>query len=250
MHTGFYTVASGMLTRQHELDTIGNNLSNMQTPGYRADRVVTSAFEMSLMKRYDKDGATVLGDGTGYPITVVSDEVSDFSNGTINPTGRVLDMALSGEGFFNIQGQDGTTYLTRAGQFFVDDQGYLALPGMGRVLGQAGPIQVKSENIVVREDGEIFGPDGAALGRLRITAPVDNTTLVKMGNGAYTAPQGAADAQNVLVYQGSIEMSNVNMNQEMTNLIAVQRAFQACSSALQIIDGIDRKAATQIASIQ
>lgn len=249
MHTGFYTIASGMLTKEKEIDTIGNNLLNAQTPGFRAERVITSSFEMSLLKRFENGTEQVLGDGVASPIAIVSESVSNFSNGIIQTTDRSLDFALNGEGFFNIQGQDGNTYLTRNGQFMVDEQGYLVLPGMGRVLGKAGPIQVGSDAIQVTPQGDILNAAGAVVGTLQITKPAENTTLQKMENGAFTAPQGVVNATPE-VYQGVIETSNVNMNQEMATLIEAQRMFQSYSSALQMIDNIDRKAVSQIAAIQ
>lgn len=250
MHSGFYTIASGILTNQRELDMIGNNLTNVQTPGYRAGRVATSAFEMSLQKQYENGTERVLGDGTGSPIAIVDEETVVLSNGVINTTGRNLDFALSGDGFFNVQGADGTMYLTRNGQFVVDDQGYLTLAGIGRVQGTNGALLVGSDRVTVDENGNVLNSAGAYVGTLAISQPAENTVLMRMDNGMFTAPQGTVNAQGYQVVQGAIEQSNVDMNQEMTNLIAVQRAFQTCSSALQIMDGMDRKAATQIASIQ
>ena len=249
MSAGFYTIASGMMVRQKELDTIGNNLSNIQTPGYRADRVVTSDFEMSLLKRMEADGEEVLGNGRGSAAAVVANETVTTEQGAVEPSGRVMDFALNGDGYFNVQGQDGTVYLTRNGQFEVDDQGYLTLPGMGQVMGTNGPIRPGSEEITVDEAGNVYNAQGQLAGTLKITVPAQNTQLVRRENGAFTA-QGAVNAQGYQVVQGSLETSNVDMNQEMSNFISVQRAFQTCSSALQIMDGIDRKAAAQIASIQ
>lgn len=250
MHSGFYTIASGILTNQRELDVIGNNLSNVNTPGYQAGRVATSSFEMRLQEQYENGGARVLGDGTGSPIALVDEETTVTSNGVINTTGRTLDFALSGEGYFNVQGADGTTYLTRNGQFVVDDQGYLTLAGVGRVQGTGGALLVGGDNVTVDESGNVYNGAGTYVGTLAVTRPADNTALERMDNGMFTAPQGAVNAQGYQVVQGAVEQSNVDMNQEMTNLIAVQRAFQSCSSALQIMDGMDRKAATQIGSIQ
>ncbi len=250
MHSGFYTIASGILTRQNELDTIANNLANIQTPGYRASRLVTSSFEQEVQKRIDANGETVLGSGVAYPLAVVSEELAVMEGGTLENTGRVLDFAINGNGYFNIQGADGTTYLTRNGQFTVDEQGYLELQGIGRVMGTAGLLKVDGQDVQADATGNLFNSAGQLLGKLQITAPAQDTTLTKMGNGMFTAPQGAAAAQNYSVAQGCIEKSNVNMNQEMTNFIAAQRAFQSCSSALQIIDEIDRKAVSEIGSIQ
>ena len=249
MHSGFYTIASGLLTRQREIDTIGNNLANLQTPGYRSDRIVTSAFELGLLKQQEGGAERTLSEG-GSPVTIVGDSVTVMTGGDFQSTGRTLDIAIGGDGFFNVQGQDGTTYLTRNGQFTVDAQGYLALAGMGRVLGQGGLLQVGSDQVTVDQAGNVYNAAGGLVGTLSITRQADNTVLEKMDNGAFTAPQGAVNAQGYTIYQGILERSNVDMNQEMTNFISAQRAFQTYSSALKMVDELDQQAATKIASIQ
>ena len=249
MHSGFYTIASGLLTRQREIDTIGNNLANLQTPGYRSDRIVTSAFELGLLKQQEGGAERTLSEG-GSPVTIVGDSVTVMTGGDFQSTGRTLDIAIGGDGFFNVQGQDGTTYLTRNGQFTVDAQGYLALAGMGRVLGQGGLLQVGSDQVTVDQAGNVYNAAGGLVGTLSITRQADNTVLEKMDNGAFTAPQGAVNTQGYNIYQGILERSNVDMNQEMTNFISAQRAFQTCSSALKMVDELDQQAATKIASIQ
>ena len=249
MHSGFYTIASGLLTRQREIDTIGNNLANLQTPGYRSDRIVTSAFELGLLKQQEGGAERTLSEG-GSPVTIVGDSVTVMTGGDFQSTGRTLDIAIGGDGFFNVQGQDGTTYLTRNGQFTVDAQGYLALAGMGRVLGQGGLLQVGSDQVTVDQAGNVYNAAGGLVGTLSFPRQADNTALEKMDNGAFTAPQGAVNAQGYTIYQGILERSNVDMNQEMTNFISAQRAFQTCSSALKMVDELDQQAATKIASIQ
>lgn len=251
MLSGFYTAASGLLTQQRDLDVIGNNLSNARTPGYRADRTVVSSFERALSVRLEEHGqGGALGGGA--PAAVVDEVVSLFEAGDLQDTGRSLDLAVDGNGFFNIQGNDGNIYLTRSGQFDVDEQGYLVLPGAGRVLGEDGaPIQARGSGLQVERDGTVLDADGNYAGRLLLTMPPEDTALTKFNNGLFTLPAGAGaqQATGYAVQQGVLELSNVNLNQELTNFIATQRAFQSCSSALQIIDGMNQKAASRIASI-
>lgn len=249
MLSGFYTIASGMLTNQRNIDTIGNNLVNLQTPGYRTERLIGSSFEMELMIRREQQGTEVLGDGIGASAAIVGDVVTIFDGGTLKPTDRALDAAINGEGFFNIAGTGGVNYLTRNGSFDIDEEGYLILPGLGRVLGENGEIRVETSDISIRADGSIENNRGETIARLLISAPGENTVLERQANGMFTSEGPLAAAENFEVIQNYLELSNSDMNTEMTNLLAAQRAFQTCSAALQIIDGIDRKAATQIASI-
>lgn len=252
MLAGFYTIASGMLTRQREIDTISNNLVNSQTPGYRADRLVISDFEQELLIRQEKGNTQVLGGGVASTSAIVGEEVSLPNSGTVKSTGRELDMSINGNGYYNIQGTDGTVYLTRNGSFDVDQEGYLTLPGYGRVLGtNSAPIQVGNTEFGVTQNGEIYNETNPLVGTLLITAPAEGTVMVKQDNGLVRAPDGAAvnRAQNYTIAQRTLELSNVDMNREMTYLIEAQRAFQSCGSALQVIDALNRKAATQIGNV-
>ncbi|NLV86550.1 MAG: flagellar hook basal-body protein [Clostridiales bacterium] len=249
MLSGFYTIASGMLTNQRNIDTIGNNLVNLQTPGYRTERLIGTSFEMELMIRREQQGIEVLGDGIGASAAVVGDVVTIFDGGTLSPTDRPLDVAINGEGFFNIAGAGGINYLTRNGGFDIDEEGYLILSGLGRVLGENGEIHVETSDISIRGDGSIENSQGEVIARLLVSAPEENTILERQTNGMFTSNTPLAAAENYEIIQNYLELSNSDMNREMTNLLAAQRAFQSCSSALQIIDGLDRKAATQIASI-
>lgn len=251
MFSGFYTAASGLLTHQRELDVIGNNLTNARTPGYRSDRTIISSFEQALSVRLEENGqGGALGGGA--PATVVDEVISLLDAGDLQETGRSLDLAVNGDGFFNILGNDGNIYLTRSGQFNVDDQGYLVLPGAGRVLGEDGaPILARGSDLQVSDDGTVLDANGDYAGRLRLTLPPDGAALTKFTNGLFSLPAGvdAQQATNYAVSQGVLELSNVNLNQELTNFIATQRAFQSCSSAIQIIDGMNQKAAGRIAAI-
>lgn len=246
MLAGYYTIASGMLTRQREIDSIGNNLVNLQTPGYRADRLLVTSFDQQLLTRMEANGNEVLGGGVASTSAVVDEVVSLFNDGLIEATNRNMDMAISGPGFFNVQAADGTVYLTRNGQFDLDEEGYLTLPGYGRVRGENGLLQLGSEGFTVEPDGMIFSPDGQLLGRLLVTVPPEGTSLLKLDNGMFQFPPNVQGqlATNYSVTQGNLELANTDINRELTYLMESQRGFQSCSSALQIVDALNRKAVT------
>ncbi len=251
MYSGFYTIASGLLTAQRDIDVIGDNMVNVQTPGYRAGRLIQSSFEQELLMRLESGNSAVLGDGFGATANIVADVASLFHSGMIDTTDRTLDVAINGEGFFNIEGADGTLYQTRNGQFDIDAEGYLVLPGYGRVLGEDGPLQVGTGELVIGPEGNIYDIEGTELGQLQVSVPPENVPLSRDPNGLFTLPEGTQQlaASEFTVAQGALERSNVDLNREMTNLIAAQRAFEVTGSALQIIDSLNRKAATEIGSI-
>lgn len=252
MLSGYYAIASGMLMQQRTLDVLTNNLVNARTPGFRASRVVSTTFDQELLTRYEKYNTGVVG--VGSPIRVTAEVPTKFDTSSLTETERPYDMALIGQGFFNIQADDGqgnlTQYLTRNGAFDVDEEGYLILPDIGRVLGEDGPIQLEDANFTVQEDGTIYDGDGRAVDTLLVTVPQDMAQLTANENGTYTVPDMALNQPaDVTVRNKVLENSNVDFNQEYTMTIEAQRAFQACSSALQIIDKINQKSATQIAAL-
>lgn len=249
MFSGYYTIASGLITSQRNIETIGNNLINVQTPGYRKERIVNSAFEQELMSRTDSSGNTVLGDGIGATVAVVGESLTQYNTGIFKETGRSLDVAINGNGFFNILGEDGKTYYTRNGAFDMDKEGYLVLPEAGRVQGQNGDIRINSSDITIDSEGTVTGSDGSVLGKLLVSSTEDNSVLERTPNGLFTSQTQLNASTDCELVQKGLEQSNVDMNTELTSLIAAQRSLQSCSSVLKIIDQIDRKAASQIASI-
>ena len=249
MFSGFYTISSGVFVNQKSVNTISNNLVNAQTPGYRTESIAHSAFEKELMFRSDSSGGTVLGDGMQSPLTVIDGVQTKFSPGQLKETGLNLDIAIDGDGFFNIKGYDGNIYLTRNGSFSIDSQGYLALEGVGRVQGKNGDIAVKTSDFAVRADGTVANSSGQVLGNILVTVPTDYTTLQKSGNGLFTSTNTMNVSSNFQLQQKHLELSNVDVNEELTNLMATQRALQNCASALKTIDGLDQKASAQIAAV-
>lgn len=138
MFSGFYTAASGMLMNQRRLNAVSNNMANQNTPGYQAKKVIGTTFDEELLRQ---QGGIETNIGGGSPIAIVAEEAIDFTQGNLKETNRPYDMAISGNGFFVIQGE-GQEYLTRNGNFDRDNEGYLVLRGVGRVLGDDGPIKV------------------------------------------------------------------------------------------------------------
>jgi len=251
MYSGFYTLASGILTRQNEIDVLGNNITNVKTPGYKTDRVETSAFEMELMVRMENGEPTVLGDGVGQVSSIIRDIHTIMEPGIIEATERELDVAINGDGFFNIRTVDGQTAITKNGNFDLDEEGYLVLNGVGRVLGQNGEIYVGESGFKIGANGAITSANGNYIDTLLINKPAEGITVTKLENSSFLVQnQGdLVEAESFTVIQGALESSNVDINTELTKLIEAQRSFQLYSSALQIIDQMDQNGSSKIASV-
>lgn len=246
MLSGFYTAASGILVQQRNINVIGNNIVNSSTPGYRAERVVTSTFDHEYLVRRENYGKDYIHIGSGSPVNIVEDIPVDYTESSLKETESPFDNAIVGEGYFNIQGEE-RIYMTRNGNFDVDAEGYLILPDAGRVIGNNGFIQVGGSDFTVKEDGTVLDAQGNEISKLEITMPADDAELVKYENGLFIC-DNTRQAQGYSVYQKTLERSNIDMNSEYTRLIEAQKAFRACSTAIGIVDAMNAKA-SQLASI-
>jgi flagellar basal-body rod protein FlgF len=251
MLRGFYTIASGILQQERTIGVLSNNLVNANTPGFKASRVVSTTFEHEYITRIEKNNTRHIG--AAAPIRVVSDVPTRFDASSLEETGYPYHMALSGDGFFMVEAPEGARYLTRNGSFDLDDAGYLVLPGAGRVLSDSGqPILLGHADFYVGAGGLLINSStGEDIARLRVAQTGTETALTLTRNGLYATdnPDGLPQFAEGKVIQGYTERSNIDLTQEYTRVMEAQRAFQACSTALQIIDRINQKAATEIASL-
>ena len=156
MFQGFYNLASGMITQNKNLDVISNNITNSITPGFKKDTMTSSTFKEELMARsgnLDKSSPQDLNNVA--MLRVSTGTVTNFEQGQFEETGNPLDVALATDGFFQIQTQNGLVY-TRNGAFSIDDEGYLALLEVGRVMGTNGPIYLGTDDIKIDDSGGKF----------------------------------------------------------------------------------------------
>lgn len=247
MTRGFYDLTSGMLSQSRRLDVVGNNMTNITTPGYKAETYTDTTFDEVLLSRVgnkDKSGSTVIGQGS-Y-ILAPSQLYVDYQQGTVEETGLNLDFAIQGDGFFAVQTDDGTEY-TRDGSFSLVGEGYLYLPGHGRVLGMDGqPIQLSSDQIQADGYGRIFDENGGYYGQVGVFTFQDNGQLTINDSGLFgTGGQAATAAERPVLWR-SVENSNVDMLQEMSRMMSAQRALQSASQVLKLYDGVLTKATTEL----
>lgn len=261
MYQGFYNLTSGMLTQNRNLNVISNNMVNIQTPGYKRDKMVSTTFQEEMLyrtgKRYKENPEPL---ATTSKIRAADRTYVSYEQGGFEETDGIFDFALSGEGFFVVDTPAGTAY-TRNGSFRVDDQGYLSLNSVGRVLGTDGqPIQIDNENFTVSSRGVISvketSGDGEEdeevettvreLGTLRIVDFEDYEQLHKEDYGVYTTNQEARDVENPSILWKMLERSNVDMMEEMTSMITAQRALQSAAQVLKMYDQVMSKAASDV----
>jgi len=243
-----------MLTQQRRLNIISNNMSNVSTPGFKKDSLMTTTFQEALAIRtgsVDKNGKTPLGDVA--MMRVPDEKITNYEQGNFDVTGRPLDVAIAGEGFFVIQTPDGGNVYTRNGSFTLDDEGYLYLQHIGRVLGDdSEPIMLRTDKVLFERDGTIlYAENGVFMGRLGVVGVEDYYRLEKTGEGMFINddPANIAQLQMPDVRGKMLERSNVNAMEEMVAMITSQRSLQSASQILKMYDTIMGKAANEIGRI-
>lgn len=253
MFKGFYDASSAMLTQTRNLDVVGNNMSNIATAGYKIDRYANSTFDEVMRSRIGnkQKAPQELGTTTSY-ITALTEVRTVHTQGVMQPTGLPLNFALEGSGFFAVQTADGLRY-SRNGAFMLDDQGYLYLPGQGRVMGSNNqPIYLGTDSFNAQADGTITTENGQVLGQLGVFDFEDPAqTLEKVGEGMFV-PIGVAQPQaanNVIVRHKHLERSNIDMVQQMVDMITCQRALQSASQISKMYDQLMTKSTTELGRV-
>lgn len=248
MFKGFYNLTSAMLTHQHNLNVVGNNLVNVSTAGFKQERYTASTFDDVMYSRVGNKYNTGEEIGRQSYIRAASDIYTDYTQGILENTGIPLDFAISGDGFFAVRDDDsGEVYYTRMGNFSLDDDGYLCLPGYGRVLDPAGEdIYLGTDKITGGEQGLIrYSETGDPIAQLGVYTFADTGALERNNLGMFIG-DGAQAMETPNLLNGFLERSNTDLVQQMTEMITMQRAFQSASQITKIYDEVMNKITTDI----
>lgn len=234
MSDNVYVLASGALARMRDLDVIANNLANLSTTGFKADRTL---FESALESRLlGPDGRPQTG-APGRVFVGTAGTVAEMEAGPLEHTGAPLDAAIRGPGFFAVSTPAGVRY-TRAGSFQLDRAGQLATADGHPVLGDGGAIVSNGRPLRILESGDVVDDRGELLGRLRVVRFDEPGALVKEGENLFRAPEQAVPrpVDSPSLAPGSLEGSNVSAVAELARMVMVQRSFEATMRASMLDD--------------
>jgi len=243
------TAASGLRARMEALDILSNNLANSNTGGFKLDREFYSLYQGQQTLPANGQQPTML--------PVIQKGWTDFQQGLLTPTGNPLDLALSGKGFFAVDGPSGPLY-TRNGAFKVSPAGVLTtLDGYPLRSGSlddkpAKKIQTVSQNAIqITPDGTVQ-QDGQTLGQLQLVNFANTDALSKVGNSYYRVsdpkvkPALAVDAT---VGQGKIENSNVAPAESAVRLVDLMRQYEMLQKAVSVAADMNKQAINQVAHV-
>ena len=179
-------------------------------------------------------------------IRATSDITTDFTQGVLEPTELALDFAINGEGFFAIQQDGGAVAYTRSGNFSLDNEGYLCLPGYGRVLNPQGEaIQLQTDRIHGDSQGILYDQNDNALGQIGVYTFADTAALERNVQGLFVGA-GAEAVQTSKVLNGYVERANTDMVKQMSDMITFQRSLQSTAQVMKMYDSLMTKAANDI----
>ncbi|MEP7116893.1 MAG: flagellar hook basal-body protein [Acidobacteriota bacterium] len=223
MAGGHYVALSGMRTRLDELDRLANDIANVGTAGYKAERTGQRNAPRPV---FDDALETAIDASTGG-------RRLDARPGAIEPTGRALDIAIEGGGFLAVDTPAGVRY-TRNGHLSRGDDGAVLTADGAVVKGVDGPITIGKGTVKVEGDGTVYS-DGAAVGRLSIVQFTDPGALTREGGALLRGDETPTPVTMPSVRTGSLEQANVSVVDRIAELTSVNRSFQALQKAVSVL---------------
>jgi len=252
MSDAFYIAATGLQTQQLNVDTIANNLANLNTPAFKktrvnftdlvaADQSINTTTETTTLQR--DAGPARSGMGVG-----VAGIARQFDSGALNATGSSWDLAIRGDGFLAVSLPDGTPAYTRGGTLKVNADGLLVTQS-GQVLKPSIAVPANASAMTIDAEGNVLvsvphQSRPVHAGQLQLTRFANPGALLAQGDGLYAETAGSGEAMAAVagqngtgsLQQGFLEASNVRMADEMVNLMVAQRAYEANAKVVQASD--------------
>jgi len=246
MDSGLYTAYSGLRATADLLDVVANNLANVNTTGFKSDET----FQMMYNRAVSEAGAGPLEDAMNNS-AAIGGSLSNFEPGVMKATGRELDVAIEGNGFFAVQAPGGV-YYTRNGSLHLNSDGGLVTSENLPVLGEGGPIQIPAGRVSISAGGEIV-VEGNAVDTLRVVDFADKRALEKVGDSMFRSvgqEPVVLEPGRRTVRQGTLEQSNVNAVREMVVMIDIMRRFEALQKTVfTLMNEINERTINQVGDV-
>ena len=240
MDSGYYAAMTGLIARTQALDTAAANLANAQTPGYRAEREYFRSVLLGPDALDSQLGRTVNNFG------LLGGDRLSMTQGALQQTGNSLDLAVEGDGFFQVQTPNGLRY-TRDGGFHRAQNGQLVTSAGEPVLSTTGqPIAVPPGEVTVGADG-VLSVAGGTVATVGVFTFPSSAQLTPEGANRYVPPEGVAPvlSKQATVHQGAIESANQDVIQGSLDLIVMQRQAEMMQRALTVFHTEFNKFATE-----
>ncbi|WP_434139108.1 flagellar basal-body rod protein FlgG [Photobacterium leiognathi] len=251
MHSALWVSKTGMAAQDIKMTAISNNLANVNTVGFKRDRVVFEDLFYSIQRQpgaqVDQLNQLPSGVQLGSGVRVVGTQ-KVFTQGNSQNTQQQLDLAVMGSGFFQIENSDGQVMYSRNGQFHVNSEG-LMVNGQGLPLQPQIQIPEEANSISIGVDGIVTAtlagdPEPQELGQITLAKFINPAGLEAIGGNLYKETQASGQAQEIIagtdgagsLKQGSLEGSNVQVVEEMVDMITTQRAYEMNAKVVSAAD--------------
>ncbi len=257
MVKGLYTAYTGMVHQQKRMDTITNNLANATTTGFKREGLSSVSFREMLGIKIKDLTVPYLNEGIGQLSlgTKIGENYTDYSQGSFKETENTYDLAIQGDGFFVISytdkhGNQSLKY-TRDGEFTTDVDGTLRTLEGDYVQGESGDIVIPpgAAKVDINVHGEIYA-DEEYIDTIQMTDFEDYNYIKKFGENLYELVDGGVEKEaEGRIYQGYLEMSNINVVNEMVEMITISRAYESNQKLIQTHDSMLEKSVNDIGRV-
>jgi len=238
MNAAMYKALSGAIVQMRRLEFVSQDLANVNTAGYKGDRLVFREILTGPSPREQRGGGQV----------AVTEQRADLSRGDFHYTGNPFDLAIQGDGFFAVQTTRGVRY-TRQGTFSLSANNTVVTPAGEPLLGERGAIRLDGRKMEVTPEGTVLS-DGNEVDKLKVVQFADPRHLAREGYTFFRVPDDEVQAaSHSQVLQGNVEQANVNPIEAMVTLIDVQRQFEAYERAMRTMDSATEKVVNEVARI-
>jgi flagellar basal-body rod protein FlgF len=230
MDAAMYKALSGAITQMRKLEVASQDLANVNTSGYKAQRLAFNEVLATRQPTGTRSGGFV----------AVGDQRTNFLQGQHQGTGNPFHLALDGEGYFVVETRRGERY-TRSGGFTLSADGTVITPQGEPLLSEGGRIQMTGGKMEIGLDGTVRS-ENDEVGKLRIVRFVEDRAVVKEGANLFRSePANVEDIAAPRVVQGNLEQSNVSPIDSMVSMITIQRQFDAYERAMKLMDSATQK---------
>jgi flagellar basal-body rod protein FlgG len=253
MDASLWVAKTGLDAQQTRMNVISNNLANVNTTGYKRDRAVFEDLLYQNIRQAGGQTGAATQDPTGFQLgtgvrVLATEKIT--AQGNMQTTENALDVAIAGDGYFQVAQADGTIAYTRDGNFNLDNAGQI-VNGSGKLLQPAFAVPANASSVTIGQDGTVSvelqaGGGEQVLGQIQIARFVNASGLQSIGqnllretpaSGAPIVLNPGTDGAGILM-QGALEASNVNVVEEMVSMIETQRAYEINSKAISAVDGM------------
>lgn len=247
MNQAMHEIVSGFLVQEIRLEVLANNMSNINTSGFKGDSVFFQVSDLSESKKNNPQEDSISGMSRNSFPGLPFGTFTNFSEGQLKSTGNPLDLALDGNGFFCVETPEGLQY-TRKGNFTLNEEGVLVSQEGLPVLGEAGEITIDSPNFNIDDQGNIE-VDGNRVDTIKIIDFSQPYPLKKVADTSFVLNDPGISGnkpEDVKVRQGFLECSNVDAIKMMTEMIDVLRGYESYQKVIQSLNDITLKSINEV----